>query len=603
MIPLSGPMRVLLLGAAAGVLSLLLTAVLRRILLRVGAVDFPRRDRWHQRPVARPGGPAMFLSWLLVLALGYPELLRPPLLVPVAGGAAVFLIGMVDDLLRLQTRPKLLLLIVAACLPPLLGERFTLFPPAIAVPLTILWVLGITNAFNWLDNIDGLATGTAAIAALALLAQFLLGGALPLAAAAAVTAGVALGFLVFNFHPARIFMGDSGSSFLGFVLAVLSVAGPAAAVRNVVTTLLVPLLILSVPIFDTALVTVMRLWGGRPLLRGGTDHPSHRLVALGLSERRAVLNLYVLSLLAAGVAIAAPRLHPLSGAVLTAVALVVFLALGVVLSRVHVAGGRGGPDGTLEEGSGPGGAVGVILTQVMYKRRLLEMVLDILLICAAYVAATLLRFEGTLPAPMAAALPVVLPVLIASKMSVLYLGGVYRGDWRYVGFLDAYVLARAVTIASVVATSGLALVTRFVNISRAALVLDWLLTLVFLGGARFSLRLVQEFLAAQRSVGRPALIFGAGEGGVMLLAELRNNPRYGVRPVGFLDDDERKRGSRIRGLRVLGSRRDVHALVRRHGVAEVLIAAPTMPEADVGAIKIICAEAGVACRIMHPLLS
>jgi UDP-GlcNAc:undecaprenyl-phosphate GlcNAc-1-phosphate transferase len=170
---------------AAGLLAFALTAGLRRLLLRVGWVDYPRQDRWHRRPVARPGGAALFLPWILLLALRYPELFRPPLLVPVVGGAVVFLVGMVDDLMRLTTRPKLLLLIVAACLPPLFGLRFELFPPAVGVPLTILWVLGITNAFNWLDNIDGLAAGTAAIAALVRLVHFILGGEPVLATVAA----------------------------------------------------------------------------------------------------------------------------------------------------------------------------------------------------------------------------------------------------------------------------------------------------------------------------------------------------------------------------------------------------------------------------------
>ncbi|MBI3975468.1 MAG: hypothetical protein HY334_03665 [Armatimonadetes bacterium] len=592
-LPLAGglPAGVLLLGAAAGA-SLALTAVLRVLLLRLGSVDYPREDRWHRRVVARPGGPAMYVAWILLLMLLVPREARPRLLAVAGAASAVFALGLVDDLLRLSTLPKLLLLIVAACLPPLLGLRFELFPPALAVPLTIFWVLGITNAFNWLDNIDGLAAGTAAIAGGVLVAQFLLAGDAALAAGAALTAGVALGFLVFNVHPARIFMGDSGSSFLGFLLAVLPVAGSAAAVSNVVTTLIVPVLILSVPIFDTALVTLMRLRGGQPLLQGGTDHPSHRLVALGLSERRAVLNLYGLSALAGGVGLAASRLDPLSGLVLTAVALALFTALGFVLSRVRVSPRGGG-----------GGGVGVVLVQLMHKRRILEMLVDVVLILAAYLGANLLRFEGRLPAPMTAALPFVLPVLVAIKMSVLYLMGLYRGEWRYVGFLDIVGLLRAVTLASLVSVTVLVLTTRLLNISRAALILDWLLTMVFLGGARFSIRLLQEMLAAQRSGGRPVLIFGAGEGGLLLLAEIRNNPAHGIRPVGFLDDDPGKGGTLMRGLPVLGTRRDIPELVRRLQIAEVLIAAPSMDRGDLEAVQAICAEAGVTCRAMHPLLS
>jgi UDP-GlcNAc:undecaprenyl-phosphate GlcNAc-1-phosphate transferase len=585
------PAAALIMGTAAAV-SLALTVLLRALLLRAGSVDYPRADRWHRRPVARPGGPALFAAWMTVLVLLVPGEARARLLPVAAAAGAVFALGLIDDLLRLQTLPKLLLLIVAACLPPALGLRFEMFPPAVGVPLTIFWVLGITNAFNWLDNIDGLAAGIAAIAGGFLLVQVLLAGDPVLAAGAALTAGVALGFLTFNIHPARVFMGDSGSGFLGCLLAVLPVAGSVQTVGNVVTTLVVPILLLSVPIFDTALVTLMRLRGGRPLLRGGTDHPSHRLVALGLSERRAVFNLYALSALAGGVGLAASRLDLLSALVLTAVALTLFTALGFVLSRVRVT--------PREE---PSTGVGVILVQVMHKRRILEMLVDVTLILAAYLGANLLRFEGGLPASIMAALPLVLPALVAIKMSVLYVMGVYRGEWRYAGFLDIALLLRAVTLASLVSVTALVLTTRLVNVSRTALILDWLLTVVFLSGARFSIRLLQEMLAAQRTAGRPVLLYGAGEGGLLLLAELRNNPIHGLHPVGFLDDDPGKQGIQLRGVPVLGTRRDIPELVRRMQIAEVLVAAPSMARSDLEAVQTICAEAGVTCRAMSPLLS
>ncbi|HEV8338517.1 MAG TPA: hypothetical protein VGR25_02530 [bacterium] len=585
------PAAALIMGAAAA-LALTLTHLLRVLLLRTGSVDYPRADRWHRRPVARPGGPALFAAWMVVLVLLVPAEVRQRLLPVAAAAGAVFALGLIDDLLRLQTLPKLLLLIVAACLPPILGVRFEMFPPAVGVPLTIFWVLGITNAFNWLDNIDGLTAGIAAIAGGLLLVQVLLAGDPVLAAGAALTAGVALGFLAFNVHPARVFMGDSGSGFLGCLLAVLPVAASAQAVGNVVTTLVVPILLLSVPIFDTALVTLTRLRGGRPLLRGGTDHPSHRLVALGLSERRAVFNLYALSALAGGVGLAASRLDLLSALVLTAVALTLFTALGFVLSRVRVT--------PREE---PSGGVGVILVQVMHKRRILEMLVDVTLILAAYLGANLLRFEGGLPPSVTAVLPLVLPALVAIKMSVLYMSGVYRGEWRYAGFLDVVVLLRAATLASLVSVTVLVLTTRLVNVSRAALILDWLLTVGFLSGARLSIRLLQEMLAAQRSVGRPVLLFGAGEGGLLLLAELRNNPALGLRPVGFLDDDPGKQGTQLRGIPVLGTRRDIPELVRRLQIAEVVVAAPSMARSDLEAVQTICAEAGVTCRAMSLLLS
>lgn len=583
------PSRIAALLVSAFLATVGVTAGLRVLLVRVGSVDRPRQDRWHRAPVARPGGPALYGVWIVLTLALHPDPWHPPFLGVVVGTTLMFIVGLVDDLLRLATVPKLLLLIVVACVPPLFGVQFGGFTPVVAIPLTIFWILGITNAFNWLDNIDGLAAGIAAIVSIMLIVHSLSIGDAALAGLAATTAGVALGFLVFNLHPARVFMGDSGSGFLGFTLALLPVVGTARAVRDVVTALVVPVLILSVPIFDTVVVSLNRLLSGRSVLQGGTDHPSHRLVALGLSERRAVLNLYVLSLLSGGVALAAARLDPLAGLVLTMVAVALFTAWGVVLSRVRIYRSTSPPDGF----------AGVALVQVRHKRRIVEMLFDLMLLSAAFVGANLLRFEGSIPPPMDVIMIRALPAFLAIKMAIMYAGGLYRGDWRYVGLIDIFTLVKASTIASLGVVTLFVLTTRLENFSRAALILDWLLTIGLLGGTRLSIRLLQETLAVQRDTGRPVLIFGAGEGGLVVLSELRNNATLGMHPVGFVDDDPDKRGVLIRGLPVLGSRHDIPILVKKHSIVEVLISAPTMTAVDIEAVLRICGEAGASCRMMQ----
>src|SRR5205807_2325214 len=426
---------------------------------RLGMVDRPRDDRWHRRPVPRAGGVALYFTvtagWLLVAWRSHTAPAGLPAVL--VGGTAIFLVGLMDDLVRLENRPKLVLLVVCAALPVALGVRFAAVSPAWGAAVAFLWILGATNAFNWLDNMDGVAGGVGLIAGANLALVAVSTGRLDVAVPAGLVAGACAGFLAHNFPPARLFLGDSGSGFLGLTLATLSVVGPYHHVPNLVLAVLPPVLILAVPLFDTAVVTVQRVLNGRRLFQGGKDHPAHRLVAL-----------------------------------------------------------------------------------------------DVVMVAASFVTAHLLRFEGRLPPGVAMALAQGLPLVVVVKTASLYLSGLYRGVWRYAGMLDVVRLAEASGAGSAVAALGLLLAMHLQNISRAALVFDAVLTFVLLAGARFSTRLVREYLNAHRATGRRVLLFGAGASGTMLLGLLRENPHLGYRPVGFIDDDPLKRGLAINGLPVMG---------------------------------------------------
>lgn len=562
----------------------LLTGVVRALAARAGLVDAPRGDRWHRRPVPRLGGIAMFLGFVLALLL-VRDKIPVPVLPLLAGGAAIFGVGLLDDLIRLERRPKLLLLILCSIIPVLLGVRFEMLPVIIGTPLAIVWIVGATNAFNWLDNMDGVAAGITIVASVYLAAFAWLSGQPGVPMLALVLAAAASGFLFHNFPPARVFMGDAGSGFLGFTLATLAVMGSYREVSNLLLTVLAPALILAVPIFDTALVTFQRVLNRRPLLEGGTDHPAHRLVAMGLPERRAVVLLYGLSVLAGGIALAASSAGFLVGITISTVLMLLFVALGLVLSEIRV----------YEQLPTHNGFT-ALPKPFWNKRWVAVMLLDVMLVSIAYVGGHLLRYEGRLPVAVAEDIVLTLPLVVAAKMLGLFLAGVYRGSWRYAGSLDYLRIAQGVTVGSLAAVVGLFMWTRLAGASRAALTLDWILSLMLVASSRVSLTLLRDYLASQSAGGTRVLIFGAGRGGMLLLRELRQNHSLGYRAVGFLDDDPAKRGTIVQGLKVLGGRRDIGRLVRDYGVDEVLLAIPSSPPELVAEVRAICSGMGARLR-------
>ena len=285
---------------------------------RIGNVDKPDARKVHKEPIARLGGIAIFAGFLASLAAlewlvpGRLFVLDGPLGGVLAGATAMFLIGVADDLKPLPAKVKLVLQIGAACLAYYLGVRieflsnpFTdgiwVLPTAVSVGLTVFWLVGITNTINLIDGLDGLAGGVSLIAAgtmtlIALQTHQSIAALMTLA-----LAGGIIGFLRYNFNPAKIFMGDSGSLFLGFTLAAISITGVLKLVATVALAL--PLLILGVPIFDTAFAIVRRAWNRKPIFSPDRGHLHHRLLNAGLTQRRAVVVIYGISLLLGGAAL------------------------------------------------------------------------------------------------------------------------------------------------------------------------------------------------------------------------------------------------------------------------------------------------------------
>jgi len=301
------------LTVAAGVLSvaLVLTRVLIGLAQKYHWVCKPKADRWHQKPTALYGGVAIFGAF----AVGSLALFRtlalstnPALCGLLIGAVIIFAVGLRDDIKPLNPLIKLMGQVMAT-MPVLVG--MTLATPStstiLALPLVFSWIVLLTNSLNLLDNMDGLCAGTAAVIGTLISAFAFFTGQPQIGALGAVLVAACLGFLVFNFRPtgsARIFMGDSSSLLLGFVLSGLSALAARPMPNDKISPMLLPLFLMAVPLFDTGLVIVRRKREGRAISQGGRDHSSHRLVYAGLSEKRAVMMLCLVSLLCGGIGIA-----------------------------------------------------------------------------------------------------------------------------------------------------------------------------------------------------------------------------------------------------------------------------------------------------------
>lgn len=314
-------------------LALVGTPVLRRLAVATGFVDQPAARKSHRRPVPYLGGIAIIAS--VLVALVFEARAAPRVALLMIGAAGLGAMGLLDDDRTVDPRYRFLAETLAAALAVAVGVRIhATGVEVIDIAITVVWIVGVTNAINLLDNMDALAAGVSAVAAGAVFALAILGSQPVVATLAAAVVGACLGFLVYNRPPASIFMGDAGSLFLGFVLAILTI--------NVTPTLfppvsfLVPLLLLSIPVLDTTLVTVSRLRRGRPVSQGGRDHLSHRLTKRGMRRRAAVAVLIGCeALLGTMTVLAGRRVVPVATAVVVAVVVLGTLLAVTVKARVY----------------------------------------------------------------------------------------------------------------------------------------------------------------------------------------------------------------------------------------------------------------------------
>ena len=292
--------------AVAAVLSYFFTPPVKNFAHKVGAIDVPKdARRMHKKPIPRLGGLAIYGGFLCsILIFGQ---LDETMLCVLLGAAIIVALGIFDDVLALGAKLKFVVQIVAAAIPVCIGNLqiglFTNLNPLsdtpfvhlgiLAVPATIIWIVGITNAVNLIDGLDGLAVGVSSIAAITMLAVALLTGNMPIAITMAALAGACIGFMPYNLNPAKIFMGDTGSTFLGYMLATVSIMG--LFKFYAVISFAVPFLILGLPIFDTANAIIRRVAAGRSPMSPDRGHVHHKLIDMGFNQKQAVAILYAIS--------------------------------------------------------------------------------------------------------------------------------------------------------------------------------------------------------------------------------------------------------------------------------------------------------------------
>jgi UDP-GlcNAc:undecaprenyl-phosphate GlcNAc-1-phosphate transferase len=551
----------------------------------------PRGDRWHDRATPVAGGVGIFLGLLVgvgaAVAVGAVDASNE--LLGIVGGAAIlFVAGLVDDAYTLKPLAKLAAQFGAGALVLWTGTHVEVVSnDVLAAAIGLVWLVGLTNAFNLLDNMDGLASTLAAIAAVyfAIDAVTIHPNHMTLALALAL-AGACAGFIPYNLRPGRpaaIFMGDSGSQLLGFTLACLGLSSSYKVAGTTVATLILPVLVLAVPILDTALVTVMRLIERRPVTQGGRDHSSHRLVRFGLSEKHAVLLLALVAAALGATSLGYNVLNDqrvtLPGLLLTFVVLVQFAGFLADTERRPAAE-----------------RAGLLQTFDVHWRRLIEVLVDFVLVTAAFLTAYLLLFgEGT--TTQRHVFTVTLPVIVAARYLAFIGVGLYRSVWRYAGARDLLGLVAAVVVSEAVAGVFIWQTAALADFSLSVFPIDALLCIALIAAARLAERVLVRWLGGRRAEGRRVLIVGAGRSGRSLHRELRETP--GERVVGFVDDNPRLRRRRLQGLPVRGTLAEMRPILADARPDVVFVTIPNAPRERLDLVLDVCVAAGVDCRLVR----
>ena len=543
---------------------------------RYGWVAQPKSDRWHTTPTALHGGVGIFLSfivgsllYLLAVAGGLVdntalgelpagEFLRR-FFVLLGASAVVFAVGLIDDIFPMKPGVKLLGELAAVSLAIFFGIGHDLTPyPWFDILLSYLWFVGIINAVNLLDNMDGVSSGIVVIGALgvALLGWVGYTSYLPVSFyLGLLLAAASFGFWLNNKPPARIFMGDSGSLVLGFVFASITIPSAFNAyyvpdieyyIWDKVLQLLVAVTLAAIPILDTTLVTITRLMRGQSPSIGGKDHSTHRLAHSGLTQWQTLTILYALSSVCVLIALFMVKL-PSMGFLVFGGALVIVSILAVYLATVRIQVAPIKKEGWQQ-----------LVTSVAYRVPLIKMVLDVVLIGLSLHLAYLLRFDFQLSYLMSQAMLQAMPVVVGCCLVANYLARVYEFSWRSASSRDVLHYAIAVLGGTILSLATITLLTSFgVGYSRGAFVIFAILYFVFLSASRYSYRILDDLFLRMRmgqgSEGKiPVLIYGTDRYSRLLLDDIQHDTeRWGsYRVIGLVDTSGGEFAKKVLGIPV-----------------------------------------------------
>jgi UDP-GlcNAc:undecaprenyl-phosphate GlcNAc-1-phosphate transferase len=572
----------------------------------------------HDRPIPHLGGFSIFIGFSLVLFISsqisffyFPPDFLEEINFRWLFVASVLVVGLgaVDDFRRMPPSVKFLFQIVAGLIVALTIYKIetislpfgTISLGIWSIPVTVLWVVAITNAINLLDGLDGLAAGTSFIVCAAMFGISLINQNVGIALLSVILAGSILGFLKYNFHPASIFLGDSGAYFLGFILSVLSLQGGLKGTTTI--TILIPIIALGLPIIDTLLAMFRRLLkslhimevdqeknvvkffylDGWSMFKADREHIHHRLLQIGFTQKKTVMILYGVSLILGGLALSSVYFKNINYALLlTAIGVASYIGISKLgYSEIQILSN---------------GALLPLFNTPVVNRRILRVFVDIAIISFSYYFAFLLRYEGDFALVKNYYLST-LPLVLITKIIIFHFAGLYRGAWRYTNINDLMKMVKAVISGCIASALLLWIIPGFGITSRAALIIDFNLLLFFVVGARSSFRILEHLQATKNHLqGRNVLIYGVGKGGVNALQEFLGNSRLGLKPVGFIDDDLRNQGKQVNGYPVLGTIDSIEKILERNSVSEVIITSDRIPKEKLDRLSMICNSHNIFLR-------
>jgi UDP-GlcNAc:undecaprenyl-phosphate GlcNAc-1-phosphate transferase len=586
--------------AVSALVTWLAGAAVRQGAIHLGAVVPLRADRWHRHPTPTFGGIAVLIGLAAGMIIA-PSAWTADAAFTAAvlgAGAALFAIGWYDDVRPFSAVAKIVNSLAAAAFFVFVLSR--LLPalqvgPAsvIAALIAILWFAGLDNAVNLLDNMDGLASGVAAIAAIGLALTFHAALGPGLVAVLVALAGALAGFLIWNRQPARLFMGNCGSLAIGGLLAGCSTV--AVARTGSLEAAASVLLIFIAPVFDTGFVMLLRALAGRSTTAGNIDHISHRLVSAGCSERGAVGIIYALAAAGAagGYLVHTGGLGTWPVGALVAVAAVM---LGLYLGRVPAYSGQ-------DFKAFKGAPFAPLFSDLTMRWHIGEVLLDLLLITVCYYSAYYLRFDGNDVNQFLWSYRASLPLMLGCQIAALYSSGLYSRAWATFGFHDFWPVARGVGLGSMAAV--LMITWIYKNTPQMELFSRgvWVIEAVLLAAAiiltRLSFRIMRRVTDYSGTRKSRVIIYGAGVRGQLLVREMLANSEWERNPVGFLDDDPSKHGKRLLGVPVHGSVEDLADALRKYSAEEVLLSSPSINGTIEARVREICGGRDIPVRRLH----
>ncbi|MFA6959060.1 MAG: hypothetical protein WC538_24570 [Thermoanaerobaculia bacterium] len=584
-----------------------LTPLSMRLAALLGAVDHPGPRKVHATDIPRLGGLAVIASVALVAGVLWAT--RVPKIIKVTEDLAlgvtlglipVLVVSIYDDLRPLHALPKALAQFAGAGIAVSLGMRLN---PAIhlfdvditigwlAIPLSILWIVGVTNAFNLVDGLDGLSAGLALISAMSLAGVSVSVGRYDIALIALILGGALVGFLPYNLHPAKTFLGDSGATAIGFCLACLALRGGSTLTTGL--AILAPLVVLGLPVAETLVSMARRLLrrfskvGGSGVFEADGEHFHHRLLKLGITHQRAVMMLHGVGLLLAAIGVGSMFLSHKQAAVL----LLTIIAAGFIgLSRL----------GYDEFAVIRRGDMLRLYDVPVLRTGLFVVFADIVLCVAALYVSWVLKYDDWGLATNRHKLQRLLAILPIATLGAFYLLGLYRRAWKVATVGDIVRVVGGVFVAAALLVGF----SRFYWSDPLPITfyLTWFLVAsAMLAGMRASYRVFSEWShrARRQAAGEPVLIYGAGFAGALAVREILENDDLEMRPIGFLDDDASKLGRMTAGYPVLGSLERLEELVAVQAVRGLVIASGKIGQEQLDEAARLCERSGIWMKVFR----